>query len=62
VDTVLDWLAKAAAHVQVIEALLQRQHRVTRAQLDALWTFVQHKGQKGGTLKRRSAAPSGAPG
>ena len=61
-DTTLVYLERAAAHVQIIEALLQRSYQVTRVQLDALWAFVGHKGEKGGTLKKRSAAPSGAPG
>jgi transposase-like protein len=61
-DTTLAYVERAAAHVQVIEALLQRSHKATRVQLDALWAFVAHKGEKGGTLKRRSEAPSGAPG
>lgn len=59
-DTVLAWLARAALHVEAIEALLQRRHRMTRAQLDALWTFVRHKGEKGGARRRKIAAPSGA--
>jgi transposase-like protein len=61
-DTTLAYVERAAAHVQIIEALLQRSHQVTRVQLDALWAFVGHKGEKGGTSKKRSEAPSGAPG
>lgn len=61
-DTVQEWTEKAAAHVSVVEAMLQKHHQVTRAQLDGLWAYVGHKGEKGGTLKRRSVAPSGATG
>jgi transposase-like protein len=61
-DTTLMYLERAAAHVEVIEALLQRSHNATRVQLDALWAFVGHKGEKGGGLKKRSEAASGAPG
>lgn len=61
-DTVLEWLEKAAAHVEVIERLLQKQHQMERAQLDALWSYVGHKGEKGGVQRRRHAAASGAPG
>jgi transposase-like protein len=61
-DTTLSYLERAAAHVEVIEALLQRSHRVTRVQLDALWAFVAHKGEKGGAPKKRSEAASGVPG
>jgi transposase-like protein len=60
-DTTLAYVERAAAHVQTIEALLQRSHQVTRVQLDALWAFVAHKGEKGGALKKRSEAASGAP-
>lgn len=59
-DTVLAWLRVAAQHVERIEALLLANYRLTRAQLDALWTFVGHKCEKGGARKRRNAAPSGA--
>lgn len=61
-EITLAYLERAAAHVETIEALLQRSHKVTRVQLDALWAFVGHKGEKGGVLKRKSVAPSGAPG
>ena len=60
-ELTLSYLARAAAHVEVIETLLQRSHKVSRVQLDALWAFVGHKGEKGGALKKRSEAPSGAP-
>ena len=59
-ETVVAWLRKAAAHVEEIEALLLANYRLRRAQLDALWTYVGHKGEKGGPTKNRSAAPSGA--
>lgn len=61
-DITLAYVDRAAAHVEMIEALLQRSHKVTRVQLDALWAFVGHKGEKGGAPKKRSVAPSGAPG
>jgi transposase-like protein len=59
-ETVLDWLRLAADHVERIEALLLANFHLTRAQLDAMWTYVGHKGEKGGTAKSRSAARSGA--
>ncbi|MGC9397960.1 MAG: transposase [Anaerolineae bacterium] len=59
-DTVLEWLREAAKHVEAIEALLLANYQLTRAQLDALWTYVGHKGKKGGTSKKMNAAPSGA--
>jgi len=59
-ETVMDWLRTAADHVERIEALLLANFHLTRAQLDALWTYVGHKGEKGGAQRRTSAAPSGA--
>lgn len=59
-DITLAYQERAASHVEVIEALLQRSYKVTRVQLDALWAFVGHKGEKGGAPKKRSVAPSGA--
>jgi transposase-like protein len=58
-ETVTDWLRKAACHVSEIEAILLAHYQLSRAQLDALWTFVGHKGEKGGTAKKRNGAPSG---
>jgi len=59
-ETVMDWLRLAADHVERIEALLLANFQLTRAQLDAMWTYVGHKGEKGGAQRRTSAAPSGA--
>ena len=58
-ETVLDRLREAAKHVAEIEALLLANYHLTRAQPDALWTCVGHKGEKGGIRKKMSAAPSG---
>src|SRR5215510_5974607 len=51
-ETVLAWLRVAAQHVERIEAILLANYRLTRAQLDALWTYVGHKGEKGGARRR----------
>ena len=59
-ETVLAWLRLAAQHVERIEALLLANYRLSRAQLDAMWTYVGHKGEKGGARSRRIVAPSGA--
>lgn len=55
----LAWLREAAKHVEAIEVLLLANYHLTRVQLDALWTYVGHKGEKGGVLKKMNAAPSG---
>jgi transposase-like protein len=59
-ETVVAWLRLAAQHVERIEAILLANYRLTRAQLDAMWTYVGHKGEKGGARKRTTAAASGA--
>jgi len=59
-ETVMDWLRLAADHVERIEALLLANFQLTRAQLDAMWTYVGHKGEKGGAKRRTNVAPSGA--
>ena len=58
-ETVLDWLKQAAKQVDEIEALLLANYHLTRAQLDALWTYVGHKGEKGVVLRKMSEVPSG---
>lgn len=58
-ETVLDWLRETAKQVETIEALLLANYHLTRAQLDAMWTYVGHKGEKGGIQRKMSAAPSG---
>ncbi len=48
-DTILEWLREAAAHADQIEAVLMRDFKVKRGQLDALWSYVgRKKGQSGG--------------
>jgi transposase-like protein len=59
-ETVGEWLQRAAAQVEQIEALLLANYSVSCAQLDALWTYVGHKGEKGGTMKKRHEALFGA--
>jgi transposase-like protein len=59
-ETVSAWLAQAAPQMEQIEQVLLRDHKMSRAQLDALWTYVGHKGEKKGFLKRSNAEPSGA--
>jgi hypothetical protein len=53
-ETVAGWLQEAAKHVEEIEALLMADYQLTRAQLDAMWTYVGHMG-KGGARRRRPA-------
>lgn len=59
-ETVMAWLRFAAAQMEPVEELLIRDHKMTRVQLDAPWSYVGHKGEKKGSGKKTSAAPSGA--
>jgi transposase-like protein len=58
-ETVIDWLREAAIHVEVIEALMLANYKLTRGQLDAMWSYVGHKGEKGVTQKKAIVAHSG---
>ena len=55
----MDWLRKAAHHVEEIEALLIANHHLTRVQLDAMWTFAGHMGEKATILKNQIEEHSG---
>jgi transposase-like protein len=59
-ETVMAWLRIAAGHVERIEALLLANYKLSRAQLDAMWTSVGNKGEKGAMPKPTSVAASGA--
>jgi transposase-like protein len=59
-ETIVAWLRLATQHVERIEAILLANYRLTRAQLDAMWIYVGHKGEKGGVRSRTTAAPSSA--
>jgi transposase-like protein len=59
-ETVLNWLPQVASQMEQIEEALMRDHRLSRAQLDALWTYVGHKGEKKDVPKKTTAAVSGA--
>jgi transposase-like protein len=50
-ETVAKWLEKAADHIKQFEHII-RKKKLSRVQLDALWTYVWHKGEKGGSLKK----------
>lgn len=59
-ETVSAWLVQAAPQMEQIEQVLLKDHKMSRAQLDALWTYVYHKGEKKGSQKKTNAARSGA--
>jgi transposase-like protein len=45
-DTILNWLREAAQHAEAVEAVLMKDYRVKRGQLDGLWAYVGNKGEK----------------
>jgi len=47
----MKWLEKASAHVKQFERIV-RKKKLSRVQIDALWTYVWHKGGKGGELRK----------
>jgi transposase-like protein len=59
-DTILRWLRDAARHADAVEEALLEDYEVSKAQVDALWTYVGHKGQKGGASRAREMESSGA--
>jgi transposase-like protein len=46
-ETVCRWMERAAMQVEQIEEELVRLKKLSRVQMDALWTYVGHKGEKG---------------
>ena len=52
-DTILAWLREAALHAEEIEERLLKNHQIQRGQIDALWSYVKHKGVKK-SIKRPS--------
>ena len=57
-ETVVKWLEKASTHVKQFEHIV-RKKKLSRVQLDALWTYVWHKGEKRGSLKKLQEEHSG---
>jgi len=45
-DTILAWLRAAAQHAEQIEEILMAKYNLDQGQLDALWSYVGHKGKK----------------
>lgn len=52
-DTILVWLRQAAQQAEALDEVLMKDFKIKRGQLDALWAYVQNKGEKKGTPKRR---------
>lgn len=52
-ETVCRWMEKMKVHVEHLEEQILLPYKPERVQIDALWSFVGHKGEKGGKKKRR---------
>ena len=52
-ETISRWMERAATQVERIEEQLVGPKKLSRVQLDALWTYVGHKGEKGGSQKKK---------
>ena len=52
-------MEQAAGQVELIEQLLFSDYHFTRVQMDALWTYVGHKGKKGDMRKNKNVAAFG---
>lgn len=45
-DTIIDWIREAGEHAERIEAVLFADYHLSRGQIDGLWAYVGHKGEK----------------
>ncbi|HEY4036316.1 MAG TPA: hypothetical protein VGL94_20340 [Ktedonobacteraceae bacterium] len=52
-ETVCRWLEQAKSHIEQFEEYIVREHKLSYVQLDALWTYVGHKGKKEKNRKGR---------
>jgi transposase-like protein len=59
-DTILGWLREAAQQAEQVEGVLMKNYQVSQAQIDGLWAYVGHKGQKGAIPKATKLESSGA--
>jgi len=58
-ETILEWLREAAEQVAEVEAVLLANYQLQRGQLDAMWSYVGHKGEKKVTRKQPRKVNSG---
>lgn len=52
-DTILAWVRQAAQHSDAVDEVLMKDFKIKRGQLDALWAYVQNKGEKKAIQKRK---------
>jgi hypothetical protein len=49
-------LEKAKYHIHQFEEYIVKNHKLSEVQLDALWTYIGHKGEKGGEMRKTQKA------
>jgi transposase-like protein len=52
-DTILTWLRQASQQAAALDEVLMKDFKIKRGQLDALWAYVQNKGEKKAIRKRK---------
>ena len=57
-ETVSAWIRDAAEHSETVENILMSEFRITRGQIDGLWSYVVNKGTKKDILKQKRAGGS----
>lgn len=58
-DTVRGWLQRAAGHSEEINKVLMKDLKISKVELDELWTFVQKKRFRSWSMKVRTNAGFG---
>ncbi len=58
-DTIHKWLLQIGEHAEKVEHALLSRYTLSRAELDGLWSYVAHKGEKKGIQKPPKKALSG---
>lgn len=45
-ETVTKWLKRAGRHAEELEGILFKGHDIGPSEIDGLWSYVRHKGEK----------------
>ena len=59
-DTISAWVQAAGQQAEAVEEVLLANYELSRGQIDGLWAYVGHKGEKKTILKRTKGDNSGA--
>jgi transposase-like protein len=60
-ETIRRWLERAADHSEDVETVLMRYVRISKVELDEMWTYIQKKDYRGWTASRTTELGSGPP-